>query len=110
VRFQLQDADDLLVADHPEEQQDTPYISDLKRMMLAIRTKSEGWTELCRSVGAKYIKADVAKIQAEMQTISDSEYNPAIVAVVDLLQQQSSISEGEVLAALSACVLLAIDG
>ena len=79
-------------------------------MMLATQTRSDGWIELCQSLGAKYNKVDIPKVQAEMRTIPESEYQPAIVALVETLKRQSSISEPELVAALTACFLLARDG
>ena len=93
-----------------EEKKDSPFLDDLRRMILAIRTRSKGWTELCRSLGAKHRNGDIPKMEAEMQTIPKSEFRAGIVAVMDLLQRQSSVSEQELLAGLSACALLAIDG
>ena len=92
-----------------EEQEDTPFLADLKRMMLAIQTKPGGWTEVARNLVAKYRHVGFCTMEAEMWTMPESECRPAIVAVMDLLKRQSSLSEEELLAGLSACILLAID-
>ena len=88
----------------------TPYTADLRRMMLAIQTRSDGWIELCQSLGTKYKKVDIPKVQAEMRTIPEGEYQPAIVALVDILKRQSSISDQELVSALIGCFLLARHG